>query len=351
MYSMCGGIQNMSQTPVTRVWPLDFQWQTADPFLFCVHHQDFYPKGNAQHGPQASLAGRDIGNDFEGIDGWRMYHGGVVPGFPVHPHRGFETITIVRTGLVDHADSLGAAGRYGSGDVQWMTAGKGVQHSEMFPLLNAERDNPLELFQIWLNLPAANKMAEPHFTMFWRDAIPKFRTQDSAGHEIEIEVIAGALGEVHAPAPPPDSWAANVDNHVAIWLIKLERGAHWTLPATLPGINRSLYFYAGETLRFAGSEIAVKHGVALNPALDAEIENGKVEAQLLLMQGRPIAEPVSSYGPFVMNSRAEIEQAFADYRRTQFGGWPWPRNDQVHDPARGRFARHVDGKVEEPGGK
>ena len=339
----------MNKTLVTRVWPLYFQWQTADPFLFCVHHEDAYPKGNAQHGPQASLAGRDIGNDFEGIDGWRMYHGAVVPGFPVHPHRGFETVTIVRTGLVDHADSLGAAGRYGAGDVQWLTAGKGVQHSEMFPLLQADHDNPLELFQIWLNLPAASKMVAPHFAMFWRDAIPKLRAQDAAGRRIEVEVIAGSLGDARAPAPPPDSWAANADNHVAIWLIRLERGARWTLPATAPGINRNLYFHAGETLRLAGHEIKVKHGMALNPALDAVIENGNADAQLLLLQGRPIAEPVTSYGPFVMNSRAEIEQAYADYRRTQFGGWPWPRRDQVHDPGRGRFAQYGDGRVEEPG--
>jgi len=339
----------MNKTLVTRVWPLYFQWQTADPFLFCVHHEDAYPKGNAQYGPQASLAGRDIGNDFEGIDGWRMYHGAVVPGFPVHPHRGFETVTIVRTGLVDHADSLGAAGRYGGGDVQWLTAGKGVQHSEMFPLLDAERDNPLELFQIWLNLPAAGKMVEPHFAMFWRDAIPKLRMQDAAGRQIEIEVIAGSLGDTRALAPPPDSWAADADNHVAIWMIRLERGARWTLSATAPGVNRNLYFHAGETLRLAGNEIEVKHGMALNPAMDAVIENGNADAQLLLLQGRPIAEPVASYGPFVMNSRAEIDQAYADYRRTQFGGWPWPQPDQVHDPKRGRFAQYADGRVEESG--
>jgi len=339
----------MSQVQEIRVWPLEFQWPTVDPFLFCVHHVDAYPKGNAQHGPQASLAGRNIGNDFEGIDGWRMYHGDVVPGFPVHPHRGFETVTIVRTGLVDHADSLGAAGRYGSGDVQWMTAGKGVQHSEMFPLLKADRDNPVELFQIWLNLPAASKMVEPHFTMFWRDAIPKVHTRDPAGRKIEIEVIAGALGEALPPAPPPDSWAAKAGNHVAIWLITLEPGAHWSLPATVSGINRSLYFFAGETLQLAGNEIQVRHGMALNAAMETVIENGNAEARLLLLQGRPIAEPVVSYGPFVMNSRAEIETAYADYRRTHFGGWPWPRNDQVHDPGRGRFARHVDGRVEVPG--
>lgn len=338
----------MNQDVVKRVWPLGFQWETSDPFLFCVHHEDFYPKGNVQHGPQASLEGRNIGNDFEGIDGWRMYHGDVVPGFPVHPHRGFETVTIVRGGVVDHADSLGAAGRYGNGDVQWMTAGKGVQHSEMFPLLHADRDNTMELFQIWLNLPPARKMAEPHFTMFWRDAIPKLHTQDGAGRKIEIEVIAGSLGEAHALAPPPDSWAANAGNEVSIWLIKLAPGAQWTLPAASADVKRTLYFHGGETLRVAGHDIQVKHGVELNAAENAALENGNAQAHLLLLQGRPIGEPVVSYGPFVMNSRAEIEQAFVDYRRTEFGGWPWPRKDQVHDPARGRFARHVDGTVEEP---
>src|SRR3954469_23203180 len=134
-------------------------WPTADPFLFCVHHDDAYPAGNANLGPAASLAGRNLGQDFEGKDGWRMYHGTTVPGFPAHPHRGFETVTIVRRGLIDHSDSLGAAARFGGGDVQWLTAGRGVVHSEMFPLTERERTNPLELFQIWLNLPAEDKMA------------------------------------------------------------------------------------------------------------------------------------------------------------------------------------------------
>ena len=114
---------------------LGFPWATQDPFLFCVHHLDFYPEGNGKFGPISSLAGRNIGNDFVIKDGWRMYHGETVPGFPSHPHRGFETITFVLQGIIDHADSNGAAGRYGNGDVQRRTAGSGLQHSEMFPLL------------------------------------------------------------------------------------------------------------------------------------------------------------------------------------------------------------------------
>ena len=155
--------------------PLGFQWQTYDPFLFCAYHYDKFPRGNGNFGPAASLAGRNIGMDFEIRDGFRMYHGDKVPGFPAHPHRGFETITIVQQGLVDHADSLGAAGRYGQGDVQWLTAGRGIQHREMFQLVDQQQANPLLLFQLWLNLPAKSKMAPPHISMFWNDQLPRVK--------------------------------------------------------------------------------------------------------------------------------------------------------------------------------
>lgn len=117
-----GNEMNDPKHPILKVKPLGFQWETADPFLFCVHHDDRFPRGNDHMGPDASLDGRHIGQDFVIKDGWRMYHGERVPGFPYHPHRGFETITVVRKGMVDHADSMGAAGRYGDGDMQWMTA-------------------------------------------------------------------------------------------------------------------------------------------------------------------------------------------------------------------------------------
>ena len=106
--------------------PLQMQWITVDPFLFCVHHVDNYPKGNGSLGVSSSLAGRNMGSDFSGKDGWSMYHGSSIPGFPSHPHRGFETITVARQGFIDHSDSLGAKARFGEGDVQWMTAGKGI---------------------------------------------------------------------------------------------------------------------------------------------------------------------------------------------------------------------------------
>ncbi len=165
---------------VLEVRPLGFPWETRDPFLFCAYHDDAYPAGNEAMGPAASLAGRDLGQDFAGQDGWNMYHGHTVPGFPAHPHRGFETVTIVRRGLIDHSDSLGAVARFGGGDVQWLTAGAGIVHAEMFPLLQRDRPNPLELFQIWLNLPAADKMAPPHFAMLWNERLPRVTSADGA---------------------------------------------------------------------------------------------------------------------------------------------------------------------------
>jgi quercetin 2,3-dioxygenase len=155
---------------------------------------------------QKHFQGRSLGDDLIIKDGFRMYHGKTVLGFPGHPHRGFETITVVRKGIVDHADSLGAAGRYGNGDVQWMTAGGGVKHSEMFPLINKDKENTMELFQIWLNLPRKNKMVDPHFKMLWRESIPTFQSTDE---KINIEVIAGTLGSLKAPAPPLKGRALN----------------------------------------------------------------------------------------------------------------------------------------------
>lgn len=338
---------NNNMNPIKSTKPLGFQWETQDPFLFCVHHEDHFPAGNDKLGPDSSyFSGRHMGDDFIIKDGFRMYHGKTVPGFPGHPHRGFETITVVRKGLVDHADSMGAAGRYGNGDVQWMTAGKGVQHSEMFPLLNSAADNPLELFQIWLNLPKANKMVEPHFKMLWRESIPNVKSTDKAGKNTVVEVIAGHLNGTKAQNPPPDSWAADEAHEVAIFNIKMEAGANFTLPAASKGINRTLYFYEGDTISVSSQPVSGYKAIEVEPHLELEIIAGSQPASILVLQGKPIGEQVMQYGPFVMNTKAEINQAFEDYHKTQFGGWPWPKYDQVHPKEKTRFAKHADGTEE-----
>ncbi|WP_018344529.1 pirin family protein [Cytophaga aurantiaca] len=336
----------MESTAIINIKPLGFPWETLDPFIFCVHHRDEFPIGNEKMGPAVSLAGRNIGQDFSGKDKWNMYHGQTMPGFPYHPHRGFETVTVVKEGVVDHTDSLGAAGRFSTGDVQWMTAGKGVLHSEIFPLLHTDKPNPMELFQIWLNLPKRSKFVQPHFKMLWNENIPVLTETDTNGRAVEVNVIAGYLKGKHAPKPTPDSWAAEANNHVSILTIKLNADATWTLPKTEAGVNRMLYFYKGGAIKIAATDISVYHSVQLKSDVDVTLEAGNEPCYLLLLQGKPMNEPVVQYGPFVMNTEEEIREAFAEYQKTQFGGWPWPNHEQAHARDRGRFALHADGREE-----
>lgn len=326
--------------------PAPAPWPTFDPFLFCVHHDDAYPQGNSQLGPAASLGGRSLGQDFAGKDGWRMYHGSVIPGFPQHPHRGFETVTIAQRGHIDHSDSLGATARYGPGDVQWMTAGRGIEHAEMFPLLHEAQPNPLELFQIWLNLPARSKFAEPHFSMFWAESIPELALRDAGGRVAHVRVIAGQLATARPLAPPPDSWAAQANSDLAIWLLRLEPGAQVSLPPARLGTGRTLYFVRGGGAQLGSMAFGRGDALRLRPEAPLLVTDQGVGCELLLLQGRPIAEPVAHQGPFVMNTRQQILEAFQDYRQTRFGGWRWPSSGPVHARAAGRFAQFADGRIE-----
>jgi len=339
----------MKQGPILKTVPLEFQWPAPDPFLFCVHHYDAYPEGNDNMGPEpASLSGRNIGSDFDPKNGWRMYHGDTVPGFPVHPHRGFETITIVQDGIIDHSDSMGAAGRYGEGDTQWMTAGKGVQHCEMFPLIHRDQANTVQLFQIWLNLPHKSKFVDPAYVMLWNEQIPRRIFEDDKGAKTQVEVVAGMLDDIKPLAPPPDSWAADSANEVAIWIIDMEANANWTLPAASEDVNRMLYFYQGEALDIDDTTLEVMTAAIMQPETAVTLHAGKQPVRILMLQGKPIDEPVAQYGPFVMNTQEEIVQAYRDFQATRFGGWPWEKTDHVHPRDKPRFARFADGHEEIP---
>lgn len=334
--------ESLTSEAILEIVELGFQWQGLDPFIFTMHHLDEYPEGNEEQGPDGPLVGRRIGSDFSGIDGWSMYHGAVVPGFPQHPHRGFETVTVVRRGYVDHSDSLGATARYGGGDVQWLTTGSGIQHAEMFPLINDDRDNPLELFQIWLNLPPESKMVPAYFRMLWSEEIPTV----APVRGVSVDVIAGELDGHVAPAAPPDSWASNELGDMAIWLIRIEEGASWQLPAAAGGLNRMLHFFDGDAAEVDAVSVESGHGVRLRSDLPVTLTATGGPAEFLLLQGRPIGAPVFQMGPFVMNTPEELQQAFDDYRRTGFGGWPWASPDPVHARTDGRFALHADGTIE-----
>ena len=327
--------------PIIQTVELSFPWTGLDPFIMTVHHVDDYPAGNEQLGPVVPLDGRRIGSDFSYKDGWSMYHGNVVPGFPQHPHRGFETVTVVRRGYVDHSDSLGATARYGGGDVQWLTTGSGIMHAEMFPLIREDGPNPLELFQIWLNLPPESKMVPAYFGMLWSEDIP---TIGSPG--VTVDVMAGEIDGIKAPPPNPDSWASRSDSHLGIWLVRLDDGASWELPKAPSSVNRMLHFVAGDDVRIAGTTVADRTGVQTRPDVTTVVENHGSPAEFLLLQGQPIGAPVFQMGPFVMNTPEQLRQAFDDYNRTQFGGWPWSTRSPVHARTDGRFALHADGKVE-----
>lgn len=329
-------------TMIKHIAPIDLHWPTQEPFLFCAHHLDLYPRGNQNLGlDPVHFQGRNMGADFEEKDGFRLYHGGEIPGFPVHPHRGFETITIVRRGFADHADSLGAAGRYGEGDVQWMTAGSGVQHSEMFPLLHQDQDNTLELFQIWLNLPRKNKMVSPDFKMLWSENIPKIKTD-----KFEVSLICGEYGETKFYEAPKDSWASDPGNQVNILLVKLSKGASFEYPKKLK-VNRSLYFFNNSSIRVNEELISGKKALFVDSESSLMITADE-ESEFLILEGNPIGEPVVQHGPFVMNSREEIYQTIRDYQLTQFGGWKWKREDMIHGPGTERFAKYPDGRVDRP---
>lgn len=337
----------MAKDPIIQIEKLEFMWGTENPFLFCAHHKDAYPKGNDELGPPDSdLLGRNIGNDFQLKDGWRMYHGKKVPGFPVHPHRGFETVTIVLEGFVDHSDSHGASGRYGAGDVQWMTAGAGLQHAEMFPLVHKDKENPLHLFQVWLNLPKKDKFTDPHYKMLWSEDIPVIEEIDENEKKTTIRLIAGKYNDKKSLDPAPASWANDEKNNVNIWIINMEPDARFKLPASSSTITRNLYYYDGESINIEETMINSSNRIKLKGDETIVITNGGKKSHLFLLEGEPIDEPVVSYGPFVMNTMEEIKEAYADYKKTGFGGWPWDRTDPVHSNDTIRFAKYADGTIE-----
>jgi len=316
-------------------------YPTGDPYLFCVYHKDEYPPGNGKM--EAPYPGN--GHDFNPSNPYRMYHGGMIPGFPQHPHRGFETITATIEGIIDHADSAGNSGRYGEGDLQWMTAGEGIVHSEMFPLIKTDDTNTLRFFQIWLNLPAKSKMTKPSFVMHWGPNIPEYTTSDNKAKATifvgQNEYFSGVSNTTNLP--PAESWASEKLNDVVLVHITIQPGGKITIPkAKELSVNRSLFYIEGESGMLVDEKAIDKRVfLTLDPKQDCILElppEHTIAGEFLWLQGKPIDEPVAKYGPFVMNTEKEIHQCFRDYQETGFGGWPWARNDMVFPSDKGRFA-------------
>jgi quercetin 2,3-dioxygenase len=315
-----------------------------DPYILSAYHYDLYPKGNGKMGIDPEhLTGKNIGQDFDRNAEWRMYHGETIPGFPHHPHRGFEIVTIVEEGFADHFDSKGSKGRYGNGDVQLMSAGSGVLHGEMFPLLNDDEKNPFRLFQIWLNMHSSDKLSDPTYKMLWSEKIPESNTTDQNGGNVKVRVILGEYNGVKSQDPLAHSWARNPKHNVGIALVELDPDTTFTLPAVSETLNRFVFFYDGtDTISIDNYKLQERFIADAAGNEEIVIKNGQANAKILILEGEPINEPVAAYGPFVMNSDQEIQEAFREYQRTQFGGWPWgdKETDIVNPKEAGRFASY-----------
>ena len=228
-----------------------------------------------------------------------------IAGFPSHPHRGFETVTYMLDGHMRHEDNLGHRGDLRPGDVQWMTAARGIVHSEM----PQQTQGRMRGFQLWINLPAREKMLPARYRDIAADQIP---TLTSGG--VSARVIAGrfALGEQRASGPVNGGQEPRSTDPLYLDL-RLAPGAQVQVPLQR-GYNAFLYVYDGDEARVAGRSVPRAAAALLSDGEAVQIEAAARETRLLLLAGRPIGEPVVQYGPFVMNSPEEIEQALEDYR-------------------------------------
>lgn len=227
-----------------------------------------------------------------------------------HPHRGFETVTIVYKGEVSHRDSTGQGGTIGPGDVQWMTAGAGILHEEFHSENFTRSGGVLQMIQLWVNLPAQHKMTPPGYQAILKSEIPETELAGNAG---SVRVIAGQYGQSKGPA--------RTFTPMNVWDLRL-KGGQTTIIATNEGWNTALIMLEGQ-IRINGEGLAQDGEMVVLSAQGADLSiDALTDASVLLLSGEPIHEPVVGYGPFVMNTRREIEQAIADFNSGRFGEMP-----------------------------
>lgn len=226
---------------------------------------------------------------------------GPIRGFPMHPHRGIETVTYILQGSVNHRDSLGNAGLIGPGDVQWMTAGGGILHEEM---PRRGPDGIINGFQLWVNLPAVQKMSRPRYQGVGTDTIPVFEKNGR-----RVRVVAGMVGSLRGPVTEITANPVYLD-------VMLDAGAKFSLP--VPKEHTVLaYIFDGQGI-FGGTEVTAVKMAVFGEGNQVEVWAGNSPLRFMLMAGAPIGEPIVPYGPFVMNTREEIQQALADLEEGTF---------------------------------
>lgn len=230
-------------------------------------------------------------------------------GVGAHPHRGFETVTIVYHGEVSHHDTTGAGGTIGPGDVQWMTAGSGLMHEEFHSEAYARRGGPFEMIQLWVNLPASDKMVAPSYQGITNAQIPQVTLPDEAG---SLRVIAGQYDQI--------TGAARTFTPMNVWDMRLNSGGRVMLK--LPAGHTTALFVMSGLIRIDGKTVGAAELAVMSREGTELVVEASQDSVVLLLGGQPFNEPVVGHGPFVMNSREEIQQALQDFANGKFGHMP-----------------------------
>ncbi len=319
-------------------------WDTEDPFIFASHHEDDYPKGNAQMAPPLmEISGRNLGRDYQKFFGFRMYNGKVVPGFPLHAHWGYETVTLPQIGYVDHSDSEGNTGRFGFGDVQWVSAPSFYEHCEMYPLVDQENRNPNDITQLMIALPLEMKnLPEISVNTVWKEDMPIIRSEGCT-----VQIICGEFGGKSVSSPSEHSWADGTHG-VRILRIEMEPDAKLRIDPAAEGANRNLYYVSGDRADIMGEEVIWNARMKIAASADIDIQNGKERSVFWLLEGIPIGQRMSMFGPVMLSSDAEVREAMQTIRKQELERWPWELVDRVNPIDSGRFMLRKDGTRETP---
>ncbi len=328
---------------VQKLVDINIHWSGDDPFTFVSHHHDTYPKGNEQMAPPLELIrGRNLGRDYQERFGFRMYHGRVVPGFPMHAHWGYETISIAEKGFVDHFDTENNFGRYGDGDMQWTLASSKYEHCEMYPLLDQEDDNPVWITQIMVNIPLDRKNKGNIVNNIWSEDIPVMESEGC-----KVTLYCGEYGGRQIYSPNKGSYAVK-ENSVRIMKVELAPNTSFELEALPKEVTRNMYFVSGESGTMEGTKVKPYLRFKMKSGVPFAFTNGPADSELWILEGKPIGEKQAAFGPVILKDLDEVRASMDEIRIHEFQEWPWGLMDVTNPIDMGRELHRADGTVETP---